>query len=386
MKKQILWLHKWLGLISGIVVLIVSLTGCIYVFQDELKLVAYPEKYFISNPAPQTQQTIALSKLIAIAEKNLNPEEKVSRVEVFPNKNRTWVFRATKTNKDAILYSDYFTYYKRVFINPYSGKVQSVENTKTEFFQVVLQLHMNLLLGKKLGHQIIAFSVLFFTIICISGLILWWPKKCKRKALKPNFTIKFNANRKRLNYDLHNVLGFYVLPLALLFCFTGLVFSFPSFKKAVTNSFNALDPKETVDANLAAIPQPTANILDNGLYYVLAKHPQADQYSIRLQKEELEPKDIQVRLKENKTSDFYRYYFNTKSGQLEEIKSSNNQQLGSKITSMNYDLHTGTIGGLATKFLAFFAALICASLTITGFIIWLNKTQKAKKKTKKSLV
>lgn len=383
MKKQILWLHKWLGLITGIVVLIVSLTGCIYVFQDELKLVAYPEKYFITNPAPQTEQTLALSKLIAIAEKNLNPKEKVSRIDVFPQKNRTWVFRAIKTDKNAFFYSDYFTYYKKVFINPYSGKVQNVENTKTEFFQVVLQLHMNLLLGKKYGHQIIAFSTLFFSIICISGLILWWPKKWKPKTIKQHFSIRFSANRKRLNYDLHNVLGFYSLPLALLFCFTGLVFAFPAFEDAVTDGFNALDAKEKKENPKNFIPQPTTNILDNGLFYVLAKHPQADQYSIRLQEEKDEPQDIQVRLSENKTSNFYRYYFNTKNGQLEKIKASDNLQLGSKITSMNYDLHTGNIGGLATKFLAFFAALICASLPITGFIIWLNKRKKAKKKAKK---
>ncbi|HJS01184.1 MAG TPA: PepSY-associated TM helix domain-containing protein [Flavobacterium sp.] len=391
MKKQILWLHKWLGLISGIVVLIISLTGCIYVFQDELKFVAYPEKYFISTPSPQTVQPITLSKLIAIAENNLNPEEKVTRIDVFPQKNRTWVFRAIKTDKNAFFYSDYFTYYKKVFINPYSGKVQNVENTKTEFFQVALQLHMNLLLGKKIGHIIISYSVIFFSIICISGLILWWPKKWKAKKLKPHFSIKFNANRKRLNYDLHNVLGFYVLPLALLFCFTGLVFAFSDFKDAVTDGFNAVDTKEeTTISKYDFIPQTSTNIVDNGLYYVLAKHPLADQYSIRFadkdekkeKDEKPEPQDIQVRLTKNKTSNFYKYSFNTTTGQLEEIKSSDNLQLGSKITSMNYDLHTGTIGGLPTKFLAFFAALICASLPVTGFIIWFNKTKKEKKKSK----
>lgn len=31
------WLHLWLGLASGIVVVIVSLTGCIYVFEGEIK-------------------------------------------------------------------------------------------------------------------------------------------------------------------------------------------------------------------------------------------------------------------------------------------------------------------------------------------------------------
>ncbi|WP_035141783.1 PepSY-associated TM helix domain-containing protein [Flavobacterium daejeonense] len=382
-KKQILWLHKWLGLFSGIVILIVSLTGCIYVFQDELKLVVYPEKYFINHPAPETKSTIALSKLIAIAEKNLNPGEKISRVDIFPQKDRTWVFRATKTNKKAFFYADYFTYNKRVFINPYSGTVQQIENTKTEFFQIVLQLHMNLLLGKKYGHVIIGFSTLFFSLICISGFFLWWPKKWKPKNIKQHFSIKFSAKPKRLNYDLHNVLGFYVLPWALLFCFTGLVFAFPVFKKGVNNSLNTLDTKKKNPiVQLDSIPQKTTNTLDNGLYYVLSKHAQADQYSIRLQEEKSEPHDIQVRLDKNKTGNFYRYYFDQKSGQIDNMKTSANLQLGGQITSMNYDLHTGTFGGLTTKFLAFFAALICASLPVTGFIIWLNKSKKERKNNK----
>lgn len=381
MKNFFLWLHKWLGLFTGIIVLIISLTGCIYVFQDELKLIAYPEKYFIDARSFQHQQTLPLSKLIAIAEKKLNTGEKISRIDVYPQKNRTWAFRAVKTNKNAFFYSDYFIYHKRVFIDPYSGKVQNIENAKTEFFQVVLQLHMNLLLGKKYGHQIIGLSVGIFAIICLSGLILWWPKKWKRKKLKQQFTVKLNANRKRLNYDLHNVLGFYSIFFALLFALTGLMFTYPALKKGVTKVFNSVDQKENSQKEVFHfIPQPTHNVLDNGLFYILKKHPEADQCSIRLKDEKSEPVDIQVRLKQNKTSDFYWYYFNQKNGQLDKLKSSKNLQLGSKITSMNYDLHTGSIGGLATKIISFIASLICASLPITGCIIWLNKLKKSRKR------
>ena len=36
-KKQIRFLHKWLGLTSGLIVFIVSITGCIFCFHDEIK-------------------------------------------------------------------------------------------------------------------------------------------------------------------------------------------------------------------------------------------------------------------------------------------------------------------------------------------------------------
>jgi uncharacterized iron-regulated membrane protein len=43
------------------------------------------------------------------------------------------------------------------------------------------------------------------------------------------------------------------------------------------------------------------------------------------------------------------------------------------IHNMVYDIHFGTIGGLAGRLLVFFASLIAASLPITGFIYWLGR-------------
>src|SRR5690606_25995788 len=93
----------------------------------------------------QPAQALPLSTLTAIAQKALLNNEEITRIDLYPSKNRTWVFRAVKTNEDALTYVAYFKYNKRVFVDPYTGKVQAVENSKTEFFQLVLQLHMNLL-------------------------------------------------------------------------------------------------------------------------------------------------------------------------------------------------------------------------------------------------
>jgi len=41
-KKISRWLHLWLGLASGLVVLIVSLTGAIYEFQPEITKLTQP--------------------------------------------------------------------------------------------------------------------------------------------------------------------------------------------------------------------------------------------------------------------------------------------------------------------------------------------------------
>lgn len=380
-KKSVLWLHKWLGLLSGLVVLIVSLTGCIYVFHDDLKVLFYPDKYYIAQQSVNNQsaQALPLSTLTAIAQNALPDGEEVSRIDLYPAKDRTWIFRAVKTNEEALTYTAYFKYNKRVFIDPYTGKVQAVENSKTEFFQLVLQLHMNLLLGKKIGHTVVSVSTIMFLILTVTGLVLWWPKKWKFKTLKKGLSFDFSVKWKRLNYDLHNVLGFYSLLFALLLGFTGLLFSYPSLKEFYSNSFNKLstnEPAKTISFN--TVPQQKASSLDNALVYTLAKHPLADMMSVRLKKNE-GLHDIQVRMLKNRTGSFVWYYFNKNDGQITKIKSSNQTPAGDWLAGMNYDLHTGAFGGIFTKILYFLASLVCGSLPVTGFIIWLNKSKKAKK-------
>jgi uncharacterized iron-regulated membrane protein len=55
-----------------------------------------------------------------------------------------------------------------------------------------------------------------------------------------------------------------------------------------------------------------------------------------------------------------------------------------KLLRMNYDIHTGAILGLPGKFLVFFASLLCASLPITGFVIWWGRKNKKKRSKSRS--
>src|SRR5690606_24186558 len=100
-----------------------------------------------------------------------------------------------------------------VYVDPYTGKVLKVDGT-IYFFFVTAHLHASLLAGTA-GGWIVAIATIIFVISCITGLVLWWPKKWNKTTRKASFTIKWKARFKRLNYDLHNVYGFY----SLLICF-----------------------------------------------------------------------------------------------------------------------------------------------------------------------
>lgn len=378
-KTVSLWLHKWMGILSGIVVFILGITGCIYTFHDDLKLICYPQKYILVSPGQA--QALSLSELSAIANKSLPDGEKVSRVDLFPAKNRSWIFRAQATDENAFGHWNYYTYSKRVFVNPYTGEVLAIENSKTEFFQLMLQLHMNLLLGKKIGHPLVAYSTVLFVFIMLTGVILWWPKRWKSNKISRSFWPKWSVNWKRLNHDLHNIIGFYSLILGLLIGITGLFFSFPAFKSWAGDQLDKLTSGSTAIEKIEPLNiQWGNNPLDDALSYLLKTYPNSGMMSIRLRKEDAASFDIQIRLEEQKTNKFKWYYFDKKALTLDKVISHDKQTAGERLGSLNFDLHTGNIAGWPTKILAFIISLFCASLPVTGYIIWINKSKKRVKR------
>src|SRR5690606_1171480 len=116
------------------------------------------------------------------------------------------------------------SYYYIVYMDPYSGAVKKVKNMDRDFFRIMVDGHFYLWLPPQIGQPIVASATLIFLVLMITGVILWWPRN--RHAAKQRFKIRFNARWRRVNYDLHNVLGFYMTWVAIFLAVTGLVWGF----------------------------------------------------------------------------------------------------------------------------------------------------------------
>lgn len=375
-RKAFFEIHKWLGLLSGIVVFIVSLSGCVYVFTDELKDIFHKDRLYIEVPRNQSRKPFTL--LLINARTALGSDYEITRSEIFPGADRSWIFRATKTNSKGIGHWNYYSYYFRVYVNPYTGEVIHIEDSKNDFFQLVLSTHMNLLLGPLVGKPLVGYSTLIFFVLLISGLVLWWPKKWKLRSVKKGLTFKKNAKVKRFNYDLHNVLGFYSLIPALIITITGLVYSFDWTDDALQYLANGGQKvRKQIVPESSAADRYDERVMDNTIRSLLLSHQDADQFSLRFREDKLAPLDVQVRLKKSRTHLFAWYYFDRNTGHLLLKYGHSDLHGGEKLRSMNYDLHVGSIGGMGTKILALAVSLICASLPVTGFFIWYHKRRKA---------
>ncbi|GGM93785.1 membrane protein [Dyadobacter beijingensis] len=369
-------LHLWLGLASGLVIIVIGLTGAIYVFTDELKPLVYRDRFFVQ---PESTPKLPLSRLLALAQAAVGEKRPVTRVEISSRPDRTYIFRALKVDKEGFSHWDYYKYYMRAYVNPYNGKVVMLEDSRNEFFTVVLGLHMRMLFGEKIGHPLVSYSVLAFVMILIFGLVLWWPAKWKKGNIDKSFKIKWNAKFKRVNYDLHNVLGFYACVILFMCAVTGLVWAFEWFGKGVKTVADGGKPAEVPAVFSDTTQNKDAKAVDRVFAALQHDNPAAYGYLINFPAKGKLPLNTSTYLTATNRYDRIQGQYDQFTGGRLRSRSFGELTSGEQIYAMNFDLHVGAWAGLPSKILTFFAGLICASLPVTGVVIWWGRRKKGDK-------
>ncbi|MBI3883672.1 MAG: PepSY domain-containing protein [Sphingobacteriales bacterium] len=372
-------IHLWLGLASGIVVFILGLTGCIYLFEDQIKPIVYKERMEVAIPVNANK--LPLSQLQQIAQQAVGKDKPLQGVEVPQEEGQTYAFSTLKTVKEPkpITYFGSIKYSYTVFVNPYTGKVVYIENSKYEFFRIIVMLHWSLLLNNDIGKPIVGIAVLMFVFLLITGVILWWPRN--KKAIKKSFFVKWDASKKRLNYDLHNIFGFYAVIFGLMVSLTGLMWAFEWFNHSVQYIANGGAAYEKPKPIFSDTTNITA-IFPLDKIYALAqeKSPEANSFFISIPVDKKSAVSVNARIGNYSHYKSRRSQYDQYSAKLLKTQTYADRKGGEKLWSLNYDLHVGSILGLPGMILAFFASFICASLPVTGFIIWWGKKKKTKTK------
>lgn len=369
-KKAFGKIHLWLGLASGLVVLFLGITGCILAFEVEIRKLTEPEQFVTA----ENKEFLPPSVLKAKAEKYLDGKT-INGLE-YPGKG-----------KSTIAYYYDADNYKLVALNPYSGEMLKVKNMNRDFFRVVLDGHYYLWLPEKIGQPIVASATLIFLIMMITGIVLWWPKN--KAARKQRFSVKWNARWRRVNYDLHNVFGFYMTWLAIFIAITGLVWGFEWFAKSVywVSSAGKPMPEDVHPASDTLAKKPAYNI-DDHLWAEYSKMKKADEsIGIYYAVTNTDPMEVTINHRPGTYYNMDFYHFDQYTGAELPAKGTyagafKDASVPDKIKRMNYDIHVGAVLGLPGKILAFFASLIAASLPVTGFYIWWGRRKKKPAKEK----
>ena len=365
--------HRWLGFISGLVVFIVSITGCIFCFQDEIQDALHSYRKVEVQYKPYVDPSILKAEAL-----KGRAGAAASYMYYYGIDRPAGVL--VNLPKNQMLY---------VYLNPYTGKIIHTENPAKNFFIIVEFIHLYLLLPARIGSLVVGISVIIFMVIMITGLILWWPKR--KSDRKRSFNIKWNGRWRRVNYDLHNVLGFYATSIALILSITGLSMVFESVREGIytTANLGKAYPSEKVIPKSDSLLKAKVNskfVIDKAFASAQVRSPKAEMFLIFDDASASGTIGITAFAQSLHYYKSDEYVFEKYTGKLLKQTPHTQKSPGLKMNDMNYDLHVGQIGGLTTKIIAFLASLICASLPITGFIIWWGKRKKSRSKKVKAVV
>lgn len=365
MRKFILQVHLWIGLVAGAVLSVVGVTGSLYVFQPELTATLYPRLYQAAQPAATP---VDIREVVQRAGEDFGSE--VVTVN-FPLRGLENYILKVKGKKEWLFY------------DASTGEYRGEMALRRGLLDEVLEIHRTLTIGET-GSTITGICALLLAfVLTSSGIMLWWPRK-KRK-LKEGLRLKPNASFKRRNYDLHNVFGFYFsIPLAII-AVTGAYFAFPNKTQEAVNTVTLTavhmpDTKKLRSVYRADVPTMTIyqalDLMDNMYggyhkrYLIMPKDSVGNVYFSYTDETNVSTGAQHrpaVYLDPYTAAVLYEYNPAT-------------APLGHRVTKNWFvPIHFGEFGGYITRVLWFLLGLFPALLWITGFIIWRCKSRKSKK-------
>ncbi|MPS72539.1 MAG: PepSY domain-containing protein [Chryseobacterium sp.] len=385
-KKWSAKLHLWFGLSIGLIVFIVALTGTMYVFKDEIQNQIRKDVIYVK---PETITQIPLPIEVLKEKVSLKPNEKypVSSVEIPLVKNRSYKFLFYEKDKQAWNYFQEVKINKLIYVNQYTGQILGVYNEKYDLFPILKAIHWSLLLKSDWGKYVVGIPVVLFIIMLITGIILWWPKNKKTGKTRLWFDWKNVKTWKRRNYDLHNILGFYASVIALLLSLSGIYFAYPWVKNAFSMTLSGAWelPKEKDIKSPDSLLKRNNAVFDLAAWETKKLYPGSSSFRIPLNGKNKKGKDLKnipvtIYDKDGQFAIRNQLIFDKYSGKLLANKPHQKLNNAEKYANANYDIHVGSYFGLFGKIIWFAAGLVCTSLPVTGFLLWLGKKKKGIKK------
>jgi uncharacterized iron-regulated membrane protein len=342
MKRLILNVHLYTGMIAALFLMSLSLSGAIIAFENELNRAFHPQ---LTNVRPEGQPLDWDAVRDRVEQQS--PGWKLIRF-YFPDRpDRSTYVRLRSSTTHRI---------RHVYVNQYTGTVLGSTEDGSNWILKVHDLHVNLLSGK-IGNRIVTWSTFGLLLLSLSGIILWWPRKV--------FRFQRTSSLIRLNRELHYSVGFWSSLAMFAFAVTGLALHYQTGKLL-----------SLLNTPSAAMRMPGHGIsIEEMLATARETLPGSAIPRLLLSEKPGDPVFIYQRFPEDKTPAGRSFTtLDPKTGAVLSVGSTRTAPvLQTALVQWTREIHTGTILGLPTQIAAAFFALLLSILAITGPVIWINK-------------
>lgn len=229
LRKAFFQIHLWSGLILGLYIAVVCVSGSAVVFRNDIYDVLVDKLHV-------TPQAHALSQT----------ELEQSLQRAYPG----YAIRDLKPGRDGdeaseVLLAKGSSELRRL-VNPYTGEDRGP--AISQWFRImrwVSDLHGNLLLGSD-GMSWNSIGGGLTALLCLTGLVVWWPGVANWRR---NLMMRRGVGWKRMNWDLHSALGFWSFALVFMWGATGFYFVYPQPFRAAIEVFTPINPPRVQSAS-----------------------------------------------------------------------------------------------------------------------------------------
>ncbi len=220
LRRILFQVHLWTGIILGLYVVVICLSGSMLVYRNELYRAFSPKPTIVAGSGA----TMPLEQLKDKAQR-VYPEFEVTDVRAGETPNHALEVTLKRGQQTT----------RRLF-HPFTGEdLGNLLPAGFRFTAWTLDLHDNLLQGKT-GRRVNGVGAVLVLLLCGTGAVLWWPGT---RNWRRSLFIDSRANWKRINWSLHSALGFWFFGFILLWGITG---AYLSLTETFMQMFDYLQP------------------------------------------------------------------------------------------------------------------------------------------------
>ncbi|MDU9392582.1 PepSY domain-containing protein [Pseudomonas sp. zfem002] len=197
--------HFYAGLFVAPVMILLAVTGIIYLFKPQLDPLMYRSLMVVEaghhrHPADHLLQQVQTA---------------------YPGGTITQYLPAVANDRSAQFVVKRDGQELNVFVDPYSGQVLGAQDAKSNLQAVARALHGELMVGS-VGDRVVELAAGWGIVLVVSGLYLWWPRGGRLAGV---FWPRMNARGRLLWRDLHAVSGFWGALVLLLMLLSGMTWT-----------------------------------------------------------------------------------------------------------------------------------------------------------------
>lgn len=214
LRTIIFWCHLPMGVIAGLIILIMSVTGVLLAYERQITAWADTRGYRVAPPSPESTRLPVETLLAKLLEIQPDPIPTSFTLQADPDAPAAAVFTGGRV----------------VFVNAYTGEVLGEGSKKIrDFFRVITDWHR--WLGARNENRAIARAItgacnLGFLFLVISGFYLWWPRKWTWSQVRSVIWFKRGLPGKARDFNWHNVLGSWSAAPLFIVVLSGVVISY----------------------------------------------------------------------------------------------------------------------------------------------------------------